>query len=113
MDGLRARGGFEVGISWKDGSLEKASVKSLLGRNCRLWLPVGNSCQVTDSKGNNVPLSTEGNIVMFKTSANEMYEICLGESLAQERADRLFDKPADRVGWLWEISGNELQTKSY
>ncbi len=32
---------------------------------------------------------------------------------AQERADRLFDKPTDRVGWLWEVRGNGLQTKSY
>jgi alpha-L-fucosidase 2 len=34
--GLRARGGFEVGMRWKDGRLVRATVKSTLGGACRL-----------------------------------------------------------------------------
>jgi alpha-L-fucosidase 2 len=34
--GLKARGGFEVNISWKDGRLEKCEVKSLAGNDLKM-----------------------------------------------------------------------------
>ncbi len=36
VTGLRARGGFEIDLSWRNGSLERAIVRSRLGQALRL-----------------------------------------------------------------------------
>jgi alpha-L-fucosidase 2 len=38
--GLRARGGFEVDLRWREARLVEARVMSLLGRECRVWAPL-------------------------------------------------------------------------
>jgi len=38
ITGLRARGGYEVSLWWRDGALERAEIRSLLGRPCRVRL---------------------------------------------------------------------------
>lgn len=38
VTGLKARGGFEVGMEWKNGKIKELTIKSTLGGNCRLRL---------------------------------------------------------------------------
>jgi alpha-L-fucosidase 2 len=39
VSGLRARGGFEISMQWKDKKIEKLTIKSSLGGKCRLRVP--------------------------------------------------------------------------
>ncbi len=36
VEGLKARGGFEIEIQWENGELSSSTIKSQLGGNCRL-----------------------------------------------------------------------------
>ena len=78
VQGLRARGGFEVGIEWREGRLVQAAIKSLQGRDCRLIIPVGESMHVSDAKGRPVPADTTSGILRFSTRKGSTYYINRG-----------------------------------
>ena len=59
MEGLKARGGFEISeLTWKDASIEKLVIKSTKGGNCRIrsyWPLVANKKMVLNSNNEQNP----------------------------------------------------------
>lgn len=69
---LRARGGFEVSVSWEHGQLKKAKIVSLCGGECRIY----SRTPITISSGGKLTQFTysEG-VYTFITRIHEVYEI--------------------------------------
>ncbi|AEI43279.1 glycoside hydrolase family 95 protein [Paenibacillus mucilaginosus] len=72
--GLRARGGFEIDMEWKDGRLIRAALISRAGQPCRL--SAGVPVEITADDGALLTVEAEGEtIVRFPTEAGRRYEI--------------------------------------
>jgi alpha-L-fucosidase 2 len=72
--GLRARGGFEVSLDWTDGRVSRATVRSDLGRRCRVRSAV--PLVVTTSSGAAAGITRpELGVIEFDTVANQTYEL--------------------------------------
>ncbi len=73
VTGLRARGGFEVDLTWQRGALVRAEVTSLLGNQCRLRTQRKVS---VEANGEPVPVQQpERNVFEFETEANLRYVV--------------------------------------
>jgi alpha-L-fucosidase 2 len=71
--GLRARGGFEIDILWRQKSLERARIRSVLGERCRLRT-VG-EVEVRSGGGPIDVRRPEPSVVEFSTRAGEAYDV--------------------------------------
>ena len=71
--GLRARGGFEVDITWSDGRLSGGTIRSTCGGRCRLRT----SLPVTMTSGGSLVSAGEpwSEINGFETEAGRHYEV--------------------------------------
>ena len=70
VSGLRAKGGFEISISWKDGKLTGAEITSLCGSPCRLR--PGCVAAVT-CEGETVGAKIEDGVISFPTAEGSKY----------------------------------------
>ncbi len=88
--GLRARGGFEVALRWKDNRVEEARIRSLLGRPCRIK---NLSDLQVSSRGSAIQTSREQqDVIQFATQAGEEYVLSAAHSPAgagDQQAERL------------------------
>ena len=82
VTGLRARGGFEVDMTWEHNALRTARIRSVLGRPCRIRsaTPIA---QISDGI-QEVSVQTPGeNLYEFATEAGRTYTLTTGEATAQ------------------------------
>lgn len=75
IKGLRARGGLEVDIAWKDGALTSAALRSKLGGLCRIRTKGNLKLQVNDGTIATKPV--KDNVIEFPTEAGQTYHLSL------------------------------------
>ena len=73
IKGLRARGGFEVDMTWENGTVVTLTLKSTLGKRCR----IRSASPLTMDGGWFKPSvkSVEANVVEFNTKAGRRYAL--------------------------------------
>jgi alpha-L-fucosidase 2 len=73
VKGIKARGGFELDVTWEKSRLSYADIRSLLGKTCRLR--VINSVKIT-TEGQSVPVvTTPDGLIAFETESGRTYTV--------------------------------------
>lgn len=75
FSGLRAEGGFEIDMQWKDGVLSSAKIKSLNGGTCRLY---SESDLTIFTQSGSLPVTIEDKMTSFETKRGASYTVVPG-----------------------------------
>ena len=104
VNGIVARGNFELGIDWTEGKATEIRVLSKNGNKCIIQHPGIDKATITDSKGTAITYSKEdkANRISFNTTKGETYTITeIGEDVRLEA-------PVNTTAVKGDASGVEL-----
>lgn len=76
VTGLRARGGYEVTISWKDSVLLQALIRADISGVCKVRRE-GDLLTVRTIAGTDIEFEVSGDVISFKANASEIYLITI------------------------------------
>ncbi|MDT8300342.1 MAG: glycoside hydrolase family 95 protein [Sedimentisphaerales bacterium] len=86
IKGLRARGGFELDIEWKNGKLDKATILSKLGGKCRIRSATEVELK-TELFGRSKVKTIEPAVIEFDTKAGKKYIVSAKGKIAADDPD--------------------------
>lgn len=73
VDGLRTRGGFEIDLSWSEGKLTNADIRSTAGSLCRIHSLA--ALRVRDNHGTDIATHVDSGITTFTTKTGRAYSV--------------------------------------
>ncbi len=101
VEGLVARGNFELSYDWTDGKLNKAEILSNKGGECQVQYDNIAKATVTDAEGNVVEATKvdgKTNRISFNTEAGKTYTIKVPEAPKNVKAN-YYGKSGTKVNW--------------
>ncbi len=75
VEGLVARGNFEVDMTWENTNLTSATILSKNGGTCKIGYPTIKEAKVLDENKQEVQVTVVGDQISFATEANKTYTI--------------------------------------
>ena len=99
ISGLKARGGFEVSVEWKDNKVTKATVKSELGGNLRIRSAV--------------PLKGKGLKKAKGENKNPLYAVPADVKQQINAPDAIEPMPALKNTYLYDINTKKGETYTF
>ncbi|MEI6807286.1 MAG: glycoside hydrolase family 95 protein [bacterium] len=74
VTGLRARGGFTIGMEWTEGTLVSATIKGMISGSCVIANAPAR-CQITDSAGLPITAKRNGPRLSFGVTPGTLYQL--------------------------------------
>ena len=73
ISGMRARNGFDISFSWRDGKIKKLIIHSMYGKPCKISMNA--ATVVTNKSGQIIPAIFENGILSFNTRPGMKYTL--------------------------------------